>query len=104
LAGGLKTCLSYLHEAGARNPLIILITDGIPTVAEHSRDPLADALDAASSVKLSGYGFACIGLRPHRRYLTQLAEQAGGSLYVLEELEKHAMVKAAWTERVGRYL
>lgn len=104
LAGALTTCLSYLREASVRNPLIILITDGIPTVAEHSRDPLTDALEAAASIKLSGYGFACIGLKPHRSFLAQLAEQAGGSLYVLEELEKHAMVKAAWSERVGRIL
>lgn len=104
LAGGLETCLEYLRGAGARKPLIILITDGIPTIAEHSRDPLSDALAAAAAVKRSGYGFACIGLKPHRSYLAQLAEQAGGTLYVLEELEKHAMVKAAWTERAGRYL
>jgi magnesium chelatase subunit D len=104
LAGALTTCLTYLREANVRNPLIILITDGIPTVAEHSRDPLNDALEAAASIKLSGYGFACIGLKPHRSFLAQLAVRAGGSLYVMEELEKHAMVNAAWSERVGRCL
>lgn len=104
LAGGITTCLEYLRGAGARKPLIILITDGIPTIAEHSRDPLGDALAAATAVKQSGFGFACIGLKPHRGYLAQLVAAAGGSLYVLEELEKHAMVKAAWTERTGRYL
>ncbi len=104
LAGGLSACLSYLRGAGARNPLIILITDGIPTIAENSRDPMEDALASAAAVKESGYGFACIGLKPHRLYLNQLAERAGGSLYMLEELEKYAMVKAAWTERTGRYL
>ncbi len=104
LAGGLSTCLAYLREAGARNPLIILITDGVPTIAAHSHDPLEDALAAAAAVKESGYGFACIGLKPHRLYLNQLAERAGGSLYMLEELEKYAMVKAAWAERTGRYL
>ncbi len=102
LASGLTTCIDYLRGACVRNPLILLITDGIPTVAEYSRDPLADALAAAAAVKQSGYGFACIGLKPHRNYLRQLCEQAGGSLYVLEELEKQAMVKAAWSEREGR--
>ncbi len=102
LANGLTTCLDYLRGACVRNPLILLITDGIPTVAEYSRDPLADALTAAAAVKQSGYGFACIGLKPHRHYLRQLCEQAGGSLYVLEELEKQAMVKAAWSERESR--
>ncbi len=104
LAGALTTCQTYLREANVRNPLIILITDGIPTVPEHSRDPLTDALEAADSIRLSGYGFACIGLKPHRSFLTQLAERAGGSLYVVEELEKHAIVDAAWSERAGRCL
>lgn len=104
LAGGLTASLTYLKGAGARNPLIILISDGIATVGEHSRDPLADALEAAAEIKRHGYGFACIGLKPHQRYLTQLAEQAGGSVYVLEELEKHTLVKTTWNECAGRYL
>ncbi|MDT8901023.1 vWA domain-containing protein [Anaeroselena agilis] len=104
LAGALTACLAYLHDANVRNPLIILITDGIPTVADHSRDPLADSLEAAAAIRQSGYGFACIGLKPHRSFLAQLAERAGGSLYVMEELEKHAMVNAAWCERAGRVL
>lgn len=104
LAGGLQACLRYLQEAGARNPLIILITDGIPTVSTQSNDPLADALTAAAEIRRHGYGFACIGLKPHRGYLAQLAEAAGGSSYMLEELDKHALVKSAWNERAIRQM
>ncbi|GBG55076.1 hypothetical protein SPFL3102_01051 [Sporomusaceae bacterium FL31] len=98
LALGLKTCLGYLENTRTHNPLIILITDGIPTMAEHSRDPVADAFAAAQDIKRRGYGFTCIGLKPHHNYLTQLAEYAGGSAYMLEELEKQIMAKAAWDE------
>lgn len=102
LAIGLKACAEYLRGAGAHSPLIILITDGIPTVPDKSRDPLADALDAAAEIRRQGFGFACIGLKPHRRYLAQLAAAAGGTVYMLEELEKHVLVKTAWNECANR--
>jgi len=104
LALGLKTCLEYLVQAKARNPLIILITDGIPTFAEHSRDPMADALVAAKDISIQGYGFTCIGLKPQRNYLAHLAQCAGGTIYVLEELEKQVLVEAAWEQCVKRCL
>lgn len=98
LALGLKTCLSYLKEARARNPFIILITDGVPTVADSSNDPLTDAMVIAEDIKKQGYGFTCIGLKPHKNYLNQLTEAAGGSVYIFDELEKQVLVKAAWAE------
>ncbi|MEG6585592.1 vWA domain-containing protein [Dendrosporobacter sp. 1207_IL3150] len=102
LALGIKTCLEYLNNTKTYNPLIILITDGIPTMADSSRDPVADALFAAKDIKNYGYGFTCIGLKPHHNYLTQLAECAGGSAYILEELEKEIMVKAVWDQCIKR--
>lgn len=99
LALGLNHTLAYLREARAVNPLIILITDGVPTLPDRTRDPLADALTAAANIKSSGYGFTCIGLKPHRGYLEELSKAAGGRAYILEELEKQALVKATWAER-----
>jgi len=104
LALGFKTCLNYLKEVRTHNPLVILLSDGVPTVAECSRDPIADALIYAKEIKTSGYGFMCIGLKPHRNYLTLLAEAAGGRTYLLDELEKQVLVKAAWIERGERCL
>lgn len=102
LSLGLKASLKYLKEVKAHNPLVILITDGIPTLADTTKDPLADALLAAGDIKREGIGFTCIGLQPHKNYLTQLAENAGGTMYVVEELEKQILVKAAWQERNAR--
>lgn len=104
LALGLRTCLNYLKDVKTHNPLIILLTDGVPTVAEFSRDPIADALVFAKDIKTLGYGFMCIGLKPHRNYLARLAEAAGGRIYLLDELEKQVLVKAAWVERGERCL
>ena len=98
LALGLKVGIEYLKESRAKNPLVILITDGVPTVGDITGDPLADALTAAASIKSHGYGFTCIGLKPHRDYLTQVAQAAGGNIYVLDELEKQVLVQTAWSE------
>ncbi|MDR3562736.1 MAG: VWA domain-containing protein [Negativicutes bacterium] len=103
LALGLRTCSTYLAGAGVKNPLIILITDGVPTIGDRSRDPLADALAAAQEIKEQKWGFTCLGLKPYRNYLVQLAEEAGGTVCVLEELEKSALVEQTWRERAVRH-
>ncbi|MGI6092193.1 MAG: VWA domain-containing protein [Veillonellaceae bacterium] len=104
LALGLKTSLNYLQTVKTKNPMIILLTDGVPTLADMSRDPIADSLVYANKIKESGYGFMCIGLKPHRNYLAKLAEVAGGKIYLLDELEKQVLINAAWLERSERCL
>ncbi|MDR3592948.1 MAG: VWA domain-containing protein [Negativicutes bacterium] len=101
LALGLRTCCRYLQEAGRRSPSIILITDGIPTVGDQSRDPMADSLAAAGEIKSRGYGFTCFGLKPYRQYLTQLAQAAGGTVCVLDELEKSKLVECAGRQQAA---
>ena len=98
LSLGIKTCLRYLDASRPKHPLIVLVTDGVPTFADVSKDPVADALGAAKEIKEKGYGFTCIGLRPHKEYLSKLAQAAGGSIYMLDELEKQALVRTAWNE------
>lgn len=104
LALGLKTGLSYLQTVKTKNPMIILLTDGVPTLADISRDPVADSLVYANNIKELGYGFMCIGLKPHRNYLAKLADVAGGKVYLLNELEKQVLINAAWLERNERCL
>lgn len=98
LALGIKACLNYLAGTRTHNPVILLITDGLPTMADCSRDPVADALEAARAIKRQKCRFVCIGLKSHRSYLTSLAECAGGSSYMLEELEKQNIVKTVLEE------
>lgn len=98
LSLGIRTCLRYLSVSRPKHPLIVLVTDGMPTFADVSKDPVADALGAAKEIKEKGYGFTCIGLRPHKDYLSKLAQAAGGSIYMLDELEKQALVRSTWNE------
>jgi len=88
LALGLTACIQYLEKSSVHNPLIILITDGVPTSGTITSDPVHDALEVAKRIKFKKYGFTCIGLKPHLNYLNQLAKIAGGSIYAVDELER----------------
>ena len=91
LALGLKACLQYIEQEKAKNPFIILITDGVPTLGTVTTNPINDALAIAKKIKSSNYGFTCIGLKPHLFYLKQLAEVAGGSVYAIEDLDERGL-------------
>ena len=91
LALGLTAFIQYLEKNKVHNPLIILITDGVPTLGTMTTDPVHDALEVAKRIKVKKYGFTCIGLKPHLDYLNQLSQIAGGSIYAVDELEKVGM-------------
>jgi magnesium chelatase subunit D len=100
LAHGLTQSMDLIRQSRVRRPLLLLITDGIPTVPKWSVDPLADALEAARCVGAGRVPFGCIGLQPSRRYLEELVRAAGGSLHVVEELDEEALVTIAHHERI----
>lgn len=91
LALGITACLQYIEKEKARNPFIILITDGVPTLGTVTTNPVHDALQVAQNIKNNHYGFTCIGLKPHLCYLNQLSEVTGGSIYAVENLEETGM-------------
>lgn len=99
LAEGLVRSVELIRQLRVRHPLLLLITDGIPTVPKWTVDPLADALEAAKQVGERRIPFGCIGLQPSKRYLAQLAQAAGGKLHVVEELDEQNLVIIAHTER-----
>jgi len=99
LAHGLMQSMELIRSARVRHPLLLLISDGIPTVPKWSIDPLADALEAARQVRAARVPFGCIGLQPSRRYLEQLTREAGGTLYVVDELSEESLIRIAHTER-----
>lgn len=99
LAHGLSEGCDFIRTARSRNPLLLLITDGIPTVPKWTVNPIEDALTAASRVAREHIRFGCIGLLPSRAYLENLARTGGGTLYVLDELDRDSLVRIAHTER-----
>lgn len=102
LATGLAAAREYLRSARPRNPLLLLITDGIPTVPHDGTNPLDDALAQAQRWRGSRVSFTCVGLQPNERYLRGLVESAGGSLHIVDELEADTLVAIATAERNRR--
>lgn len=99
LAQGLTRSMELIDRARVRRPLLLLITDGIPTVPQWTVDPLADAIEAARRLRARRVPFSCIGLQPSRRYLEELVRQAGGTLHVVEELSEESLIRIAHRER-----
>ncbi|MBE3589228.1 MAG: VWA domain-containing protein [Firmicutes bacterium] len=99
LATALETARAYLAAARPRRPLLLLITDGIPTVSRSPLGPLEDALQAADEVARARLPFSCVGLEPNRGYLAELARRAGGTLYVVEELHEATLIEIAQREQ-----
>ncbi len=100
LAAGLRRATSYLEQTNARSGLLLLVTDGIPTLGDKLGDPLRDALDAALELRQkTDFRLCCIGLQPNHGILRRVAEAAGGSLHVIDELNREALLRIAENER-----
>ncbi|MEX2355494.1 MAG: VWA domain-containing protein, partial [Thermaerobacterales bacterium] len=99
LAAGLEQAADFVIQSRPRNPLLLMITDGIPTVPHHGKNPLEDALAAAARWHTMPAAFACIGLQPNERYLSDLVQAAGGALHVVDELDADTLVAIATAER-----
>lgn len=100
LAAGLRHATSFLEQTNARSGLLLLVTDGIPTLGDKLGDPLRDALDAALELRQkTDFRLCCIGLQPNHGILRRVAEAAGGSLHVIDELNREALLRIAENER-----
>lgn len=99
LAHGLMESYDFIRASRSKNPLLLLITDGIPTVPKWTVNPIEDALTAATYIARGKINFGCIGLQPSRPYLERLVTEAKGALYVVDELDKEALVRVAYQER-----
>jgi len=100
LALGLERAASYLRQhASVQESLLVVITDGIPTVSQKSSDPLADALEVAEQLQQQGIKLCCIGLLPNQEILQNLARAAQGSLYVIDEITPEKLINIISKER-----
>ncbi|MGE5580507.1 MAG: vWA domain-containing protein [Bacillota bacterium] len=98
LARGLEKALE-LASHSLKKPLVLCVTDGIPTVPSRTMSPTEDALEAARELARRGVRLGCIGLEPNSGFLRQMAQVAKGTLYVVEELEASTLAAIARKER-----
>jgi len=99
LADGIETAVNLVKDNRVRNPLMVLITDGIPNIPKWTMDALADGLEAASHVAQNRIRFICIGVESNRFYLEKVANQANGVLYLVDDLNKDNLINIVRSEK-----
>ena len=99
LAAGISDALDFIKAKKLKDVLLILITDGIPTMNRWTADPARDALTAAKRIADSKTAFMCVGLQPNRDFLSRLVDVAHGKLYIVDEFERDILVNLV---RAGR--
>ncbi len=90
LADGITEAIKLIKNRHARNPLLILITDGVPTFGKWTINPRQDALKAADGLLETRAKVICIGVESNREFLEELAEHARANLYIVDNLEDRA--------------
>ncbi|MCR4430771.1 MAG: VWA domain-containing protein [Tepidanaerobacteraceae bacterium] len=99
LALAIEKGLSYMSVRPVKNPLIILITDGIPTVSLWTADPIKDAINAAAKIARKKIDFCCIGLQPNKDCLINITKAAKGKLFVVDELNRDVLLEVTRKSR-----
>lgn len=99
LASGIMTAIEHIQNSRVKNPLLVLITDGIPNTPLWTMDAKADALEAAAKIEEAKINFICIGIEANRQYLEKLAERANGVLYVVDDLNRDNLINIVRSEK-----
>jgi len=99
MADGLVTAVNLIKTSKVRNPMLVLITDGIPNIPLWTLDAKADGFDAASLVAEEKIRFVCIGVEAHRFYLEKLSRKAEGVVYLVDDLNKDNLINIVRLEK-----
>lgn len=92
LAAGISEALDFIQAKKLKDVLLVLITDGIPTMNRWTADPARDALTAAKRIAEEKVSFMCVGLQPNRDFLKKLTDTARGKLYIVDEFDKDVLI------------
>lgn len=92
LADGIATSLKLIKSSRVSNPLLVLITDGMPNFPLWTVDAREDALTAAKKIANTKIKFVCIGLESNKVFLNELAARAHGTLYVVDDLNRNTLI------------
>lgn len=100
LAAGLFRGAQYVNKhSSPQQALMVVITDGIPTMAMNTGDPLQEALDVAETIGKTGLSLCCVGLQPNHKLLDRLAQSAGGSVHIIDEITAPELLRIVEKER-----
>ncbi|MDP3487133.1 MAG: VWA domain-containing protein, partial [Bacillota bacterium] len=100
LAAGLFKGAQYVNKySSPQQALMVVITDGIPTMAMNTGDPLQEALDVAETIGKTGLSLCYVGLQPNHKLLDRLAQSAGGSVHIIDEITAPELLRIVEKER-----
>lgn len=100
LATGIVTACDLIkHTKNIKNPLMVLITDGIPNVALWTMDAVKDAMMAADIIQENRIRFICIGVEANKSFLQKLCDAAHGGLYLVDDLNKDNLIRIVRAEK-----
>ncbi len=99
MANGIMTAVDLIKDNRVKNPLLVLITDGIPNTPLWTLDAKADALEAATHIKENKIRLICIGVESNRLFLEKLSERADGALYLVDDLNKDNLINIVRHEK-----
>lgn len=99
LAAGIVEAVRLIGAKRRAAAMLVLLTDGIPTMNQWTGDPARDALTAAEQIAQHNIPFTCIGLAPNKGFLRRLTETARGTLYIVDEFNRDVLAKLVKDER-----
>lgn len=99
MADGIMTAVKLINRSKVKNPLLVLITDGIPNTPLWTMDAKVDALTAASRLAENKIRFICIGVESNRLYLEKMAKRADGVLYLVDDLNRENLINIVRAEK-----
>jgi len=99
LAHGLNKSRELIKNSRVKNPLLVVITDGMPTYPLRSFDSKQDALEEAREIHKNKIRLVCIGVRSNREFLKELAAAGKGTLYIVDNLNRDTLIQVMHEER-----
>jgi magnesium chelatase subunit D len=99
MADGIMTAVKLIKNTRVRNPLLVMITDGIPNTPLWTMDAKADAMTAAGLIQENNIRFICIGVESNRVYLEKLVNRAKGALYLVDDLNRDNLINIVRCEK-----
>ncbi|MCR4399702.1 MAG: VWA domain-containing protein [Syntrophomonadaceae bacterium] len=99
MADGIFTAVELIKSSKASNPLMILISDGMPNFPLWSFDAKGDVLEAAEKAAEAKIKFVCVGLEANKVFLREVAKRARGTLYVVDDLNRDCLINIVKQEK-----
>lgn len=92
LADGIVTSVDLIKGSRVDNPVLVLITDGMPNFPLWTFDAKRDALEAARRIADNKIKFICIGVDSNSHYLKELTDIGKGKLYIVDDLNRNNLI------------